>query len=359
MHDVLIVEDSRIQATMMRNRLLGEYPDMRVRTASDPFEARDAVAAHSPDLILLDIDLPKMSGAEFLGHLMRSHPLPVIVVTATLDPHSERAARLLEVGCRRVIQKPRGADDLADFETGLLKAVEEALRCRRGAAPPERAREALLLRSEAQNPPVVAPEKSIIALGASTGGPSALEAVVRQLTPGSPAVVIAQHISVRFAQPLVDTLQSATEMPVQVAICGQRLLPGHVYVTPPSVNTRVVAGLRAQMEEASADCRFTPNIDVLFHSLARLKECQIAAALLTGMGDDGARGLLALRRSGALTIAQDEASCVVYGMPAQAVAIEAANHVLPIDQIGGVLHRWFRATTGARDRSTAASATTP
>lgn len=341
MRDILIVEDSRVQATMLRNRIVARYPDINVRIAVDPFEAREAIASHSPDLLLLDIELPKMSGTQFLGFLMRSHPLPVVIVTATVEPGSERESKLLELGSRRIIKKASGPSDFVAFDNAITEAIDDIL-FRAGSSPkPNLVKLHPGMCGTPSHSNGLDADHSLIALGSSTGGPKALEQVLSKLTLEAPPVFIAQHIPQRYVQPLIETLQLSTCLQIKLAEQGEKAHPGFVYVAPPDFNLHVHPGLRCEVKPPPTTCRFIPSVDVLFSSLACLKNYNIAAALLTGMGDDGAKGLLQLRVNKGLTIAQDEASCAVYGMPARAVELDAAEMILPISQIGDAFVRWY------------------
>lgn len=337
---VLIIDDSALMRQMLTH-IINRAPGFEVvGTAPDPLVAWDKIKTLRPDVVTLDVEMPKMDGITFLEGLMQHNPVPVVMVSSLTQKGCETTLQALELGAIDFVTKPaidlqRGIDDLA---VELIAKLEIAARARVGVRrahvkPAPRAAAPL---------PLAHATHHVIAIGASTGGTEALRVVLEMLPPDAPGVVIVQHMPERFTTGFAERLDRLCQVRVKEAETGDRVLPGHVLLARGNHHLRVVrSGATYHVEVFQADPvnRFRPSVDVLFHACARQVGKHCVAAILTGMGDDGARGLLALRRAGATTFAQDEATSVVYGMPRAAFEMGAAMEVLPLEAIAPALLR--------------------
>jgi len=335
---VLCVDDSALIRSLM-TEIINSQPDMTVvATASDPLIARDLVKQHNPDVMTLDVEMPRMDGLEFLEKLMRLRPMPVVMVSSLTERGSEAALRALELGAIDFVTKPRlgirdGLLAYTDLIAGKIRVaaaarILPAKRTAAGAGPaPE---DAPLLRS-----PLLSTEKLII-IGASTGGTEAIRELLQPLPPDSPGIMIAQHMPAGFTHSFAQRLHGLCRIAVSEAVHGERILPGHAYIAPGGFHlslARSGANYVAIVDQAPPVNRHRPSIDVLFDSAARHAGKNAIGVILTGMGRDGAEGLLRMRQAGSYTLAQDEASCVVFGMPREAIALGAANEVAPMQEM--------------------------
>jgi two-component system chemotaxis response regulator CheB len=326
----LVVDDSAISRQAIARVL--ERAGVDVRTAPDPVLALAKVRQSPPDVLVLDLEMPGMDGLTLLRRIMREAPLPVVVCSTSTGPGSTAAVEALGEGAVAVVEKRGlgvpGAPEAALLAEAVLGAVAVPLRARAVPRPAPRA------------VPVAAAPGVVLALGASTGGTSALEEILCALPPGAPPVVAVQHMPAGFTRALARRLDGLCALTVREAEGGEPLVPGTVLIAPGGRHLRVRAsgtGLTAEVSDDAPVSRHRPSVDVLFRSVAQAAGGRAVAALLTGMGDDGADGLLALRHAGAWTIAQDEATSVVFGMPAQAVRRGAALEVLPLGGVAGAL----------------------
>lgn len=342
---VLIVDDS---ATVRRTleRLLAEEPDMEiVGTAADPYEAVQLMRVCTPDVIILDIEMPKMDGLTFLGKIMTQHPLPVIVCSSYVGPGQGEALLALERGAIDLIEKPR-VGTVAFLEDARVRVADAV----RGAAVARLDRRVINL------PPDMRPGRPggsrqtgaeatgrIVVIGASTGGTEALRAIIEVLPFDVAGIVIAQHMPPRFTAAFAQRLSDISALTVFEAAGGESIVPGTAFVAPGDRHASIVRG-RTGFEVAVTDGppvnRHRPSVDVLFRSAAMVAGGKAMGILLTGMGADGAAGLLELRHAGGMTVAQDEATSVVYGMPGAAVGLNAAVEVRPIQEIAGRIVDW-------------------
>ena len=317
-----------------------------VGTASDPYAAREKIKRLNPDVITLDVEMPRMDGITFLENLMRLRPMPVVMVSSLTQRGADVTLRALELGAIDFVAKPRIdiAGTLADYEDELIAKVRVAAQARVLPRSVKRARVA----DERNSTSAVVPALSvrtmlrttdrIIAMGASTGGTEAIREVLEEMPPDAPAIVISQHIPAAFSKPFADRMNRSSAMAVCEAQDGQQILPGHAYVAPGDRHLLVERdGSRylCRLSSGPHVNRHRPSVDVMFRSVAQNVGPNAVGVLLTGMGDDGARGLKEMMEEGAGTIAQDEATSVVWGMPGSAVKIGAAMHVLPLHQIAG------------------------
>jgi len=310
-----------------------------VGTAADPLVARDLIKATNPDVLTLDVEMPRMDGLEFLEKLMRLRPMPVVMVSSLTERGSEIALRALELGAIDFVTKPRlgvrdGLIQYTELITGKIRTAASArlLPSRRGAPHKPEAQETHepMLRN-----PLLSTEKLII-IGASTGGTEAIREVLQPLPPDCPAVLIAQHMPGGFTRSFAQRLDGLCRISVKEAEQGERVLPGHAYIAPGGFHLslgRSGTHYVAQINQESPVNRHRPSIDVLFDSVARHAGKNAIGMILTGMGKDGAEGLLRMRQAGAYTLAQDEATCVVFGMPREAITLGAVDEVAPLGEI--------------------------
>lgn len=350
---VLCVDDSALIRSLM-TEIINSQPDMVVvATASDPLVARDLVKLHNPDVMTLDVEMPRMDGLEFLEKLMRLRPMPVVMVSSLTERGSEAALRALELGAIDFVTKPRlgirdGLLSYTDLIAGKIRiaAIARLLPAKRPVTSGgvETAAEVLPLHS-----PLLSTEKLII-IGASTGGTEAIREVLQPLPPDSPGIMIAQHMPAGFTNSFAQRLDSLCRIAVSEAVHGERILPGHAYIAPGGFHlslTRSGANYVAQVHQEPPVNRHRPSVDVLFDSAALHAGKNAIGVILTGMGRDGAEGLLRMRQAGAHTLAQDEASCVVFGMPREAIAIGAVNEVAPLQEMSQRVMTYLR-SLGAR-----------
>lgn len=352
---VLIVDDSAIVRKILSETLSGE-PDLEVvGTAPDPFIARDKIVSLKPDVITLDIEMPRMDGLTFLRKLMHFHPLPAVVISSLAQPSCRAAIQALELGAVEVLAKPGGPYSVGDLRATLAAKIRAAACARLRRPAPEAASlpgvgfplsPSVPAPATAQPaPPALAPRNalppgSLIAIGASTGGTEAIAAVLTKLPKDSPPIVIAQHIPPVFSRAFASRLNEICAIEVREAGDSDQVRPGLALVAPGDFHMLLRrAGERyyVQVKTGPKVCYQRPSVDVLFASVAESAGANTVAVLLTGMGADGAQGLLKLRKAGAHTIAQDEATCVVYGMPREAVELGAAAQVLPLGAIAAAM----------------------
>jgi len=334
---VLIVDDSAVVRKLLSDALSHE-PDMQVvGAAADPFMARDLILKHEPDVLTLDIEMPRMDGLSFLRRIMAHRPMPVIIVSSITQRGSAASVEALQLGAIDVIAKPGGPGSVGEVAE-LIKRRIRALR----AGPPPKFRAPV-----AAVTPVAAPgatrngprnANSLVLIGASTGGTQAIEALLTRLPADVPPILIVQHMPPIFTKAFADRLDKVCPMRVVESAGNELIEPGTVYIAPGDrhmVIERHGLRLRTALRDGPPVHYQRPAVDVLFHSAARLQGVPMVAAILTGMGQDGADGLLALKQAGAETLAEDEQSCVVFGMPKEAIARGAANHVVTLFHMPG------------------------
>jgi two-component system chemotaxis response regulator CheB len=331
---VLVVDDSATVRSAL-TRELSKYDDIEVvASAPDAFSARDEIARLRPDVVTLDVDMPRMNGLDFLEKLMRHHPLPVVIVSSFTPRNSENAWRAFALGAVEVVSKPDELSYAHDFESELALAIRAAAAARvtPRAAPP-------VTPPVAPSPMTFVGDSSLktIAIGASTGGVQAIEEVLRRLPRNGPGTVVVQHMPPGFTQSFAKRLNQFCQMEVREAQDFDAVVPG-VALIAPSGATHMTLEKRGdayvvRLREGPLVAGHRPSVDVLFQSVARVAGSRAVGVLLTGMGADGARGLLAMRESGAFTVAQNEASCVVFGMPREAIQLGAACKVVALPNI--------------------------
>jgi two-component system chemotaxis response regulator CheB len=350
---VLIVDDSAIVRRILSDALAAE-PDLEVvGTAPDPFVARDKIQSLKPDVLTLDIEMPRMDGLTFLKRLMHYNPMPVIVISSLGQSSCRVAIEALELGAVEVLAKPGGPYSVGDLRTGLGQKIRAAARARlrrstAGTPPPP-------LVPKPAAPAAVSstwPTRSLIAIGASTGGTEAIQQVLMRLPADVPGIVITQHIPAGFSRAFASRLNEICPMTVREAANGDRVLPGLALIAPGNFHMVLERygkdAYRVAVKDGPLVCYQRPSVDVMFESVAAIAGADAVGAILTGMGSDGAQGMLRMRQAGARTIAQDEATCVVYGMPREAVRVGAVEKSVPLDKVAGSLLAALRATVMAR-----------
>jgi two-component system chemotaxis response regulator CheB len=332
---VLIVDDSALIRSLMRE-IINSQPDMEVvGQAPDPVTARELIKQLNPDVLTLDVEMPRMNGLDFLEKLMRLRPMPVVMVSSLTERGNEVTLKALELGAVDFVTKPKvGVSD------GLNEAASEIAEKVRAAARARVRRHSLNVAAPAAPRPLAGQflqtTEKLICLGSSTGGTEALKEVFTRLPASSPAVLVTQHMPETFTQSFAQRLNGLSAMTVKEAEHNERVLPGHAYIAPGHSHLLVKksgAYYYTELSKAEPVNRHRPSVDVLFHSAAQVLGPNAVGVILTGMGKDGAQGLLAMRQAGAHTIAQDEASCVVFGMPKAAIDLGAALEVAPLTDI--------------------------
>ena len=342
---VLIVDDSAIVRKILTDALADE-PDIEIAgTAPDPYIARDKILALKPDVLTLDIEMPRMDGLTFLQKLMHFHPMPVVVISS-LAQHSCRVAmKALESGAVEVLAKPGGPYSVGELRDGLAAKIRAAASAQVG----RRTTEAAPRRpSGATIAPGAFAAETVVAIGASTGGTEAIATVLSRMPAMTPGIVVVQHIPAQFSRAFANRLNESCPMEVKEAEDGDTLRPGLALIAPGDFHMvlRKTAGrLFVNVKSGPRVCYQRPAVDVLFHSVAEVAASNAVGVLLTGMGSDGAQGMLRLRREGARTIAQNEATCVVFGMPREAIAVGAAEQILPLGSIADAIVEATRAST--------------
>ncbi|HWE37367.1 MAG TPA: chemotaxis-specific protein-glutamate methyltransferase CheB [Isosphaeraceae bacterium] len=336
--EVLVVDDSTIVRNSLRAIIEAE-PAFRVSLAGDPYEAVEAMKRSKPAAVVLDVEMPRMDGITFLKKLMKQHPLPVLICTN----HVERGLAALEWGAREVVAKPDWASS-SDL-SGWGARLRDRLRLMTGLGKPNsrHGADAILPRIASTQRPGQADR--VVAVGASTGGVPAIRRLLADLPPESPGVVIALHMPPVFTTMFAQQLDHNPEIALEVAEAGPNELvrPGRALVLPGHAHgllRRAPGGYRVELVDGPPVSRFRPSIDVLFRSVAQAAGPKGAGVLLTGMLDDGAQGLLEMHEEGGWTIAQDEATSTVFGMPREAIRRGAARQVLPLDRIAAALRSW-------------------
>ena len=338
---VVVVDDSALIRKVLSEIINSDRGMQAIGAAPDPIAAREMIRALNPDVITLDVEMPKMDGLDFLERLMRLRPMPVLMVSTLTERGSDITLRALELGAVDFVSKPKldiasGMRDYAEEITGKIRTAAAArIRQRQPAGTvPDTQRRLPSLSNR-----LVSTEK-IIAIGASTGGTEAIKEVLVQLPPDSPGVVIAQHMPEGFTRSFANRLNTLCRITVKEAEHGERILPGHAYVAPGHSHLlikRSGANYVTELSQSAPVNRHRPSVDVLFRSCAECAGPNAVAAILTGMGKDGAVGLREMHDAGARTLAQDEASCVVFGMPREAIALGGADEVVPLADVAGRL----------------------
>jgi len=353
---VLVVDDSALVREMMRSIL--EREGMHVATAADPLFAMRKMEVQRPDVILLDLEMPRMDGLAFLRKIMSESPLPVVVCSALGGRGTETAMRALEEGAVAVVAKPRLGlrDFLIESSILLTEAIHGAARARiRAPRVAPRAIVAPRLTADAIFPAPCAPRPSditerLVAIAASTGGTEALRTLLEPLPLDCPGLVIVQHMPEVYTAAFAQRLNQICRINVKEAAHGDLVARGHALIAPGNRHMLVVRSggrYRVQLNDGPLVSRHRPSADVLFRTVATTAGANALGIIMTGMGDDGATGLLEMKHSGARTLCQDEASCVVFGMPKEAIARGAVDRVIPLARLAAEIQVWSATTTVA------------
>lgn len=336
---VLVVDDSSIVRKVLE-RELSRQPGIRVvGTAPDPFVARDMILQLKPDVLTLDIEMPRMDGLTFLRKIMRYHPMPVIVVSSLAAKGREMAIACLEAGAIDVVPKPSESYSVGDVAVHLADLIRGARSVRlKVPGTPAPAARAVLSSGIAGSVALAETTHKVVALGASTGGTEALRVVLQALPKQCPGIVMTQHMPEGFTAAFAQRLNGLCEIEVKEAADGDWVVPGRALLAPGNHHLKLDRdGARyiARVVEGPRVSRHKPSVDVLFESVARVAGKNAFGAIMTGMGGDGAAGMLSMRKAGAVTVAQNEASCIVYGMPKEAVKLGGVQLVVPLNDIAG------------------------
>lgn len=330
---VLVVDDSAVVRKVFSEELSYEKDIQVVATAPDPYVARDKIVALKPDVVTLDIEMPRMDGLTFLRKLMKYFPLPVIIVSSLTKEGGSLALEAMEIGAVDVISKPGEAYSVGDMSAQLAEKI-------RAAAWVDMAQRARLAATMASTPQaklsLSKTTNKIIAIGASTGGTEALKDVLVQLPPNTPGIMIVQHMPAKFTTSFAERLNSLCQVRVKEAEDGDSVVPGTALLAPGNfhmVMRRSGARYYVNVKSGPMVCYQRPAVDVLFNSVAAYGGANAVGVILTGMGKDGAQGMLKMKEAGARTIAQDEASCVVFGMPKEAIETGGVDKVVSLKNI--------------------------
>jgi two-component system chemotaxis response regulator CheB len=337
---VLVIDDSALMRKVL-SEIINREPDMEaIGAAPDPLIAREMIRNLNPDVLTLDIEMPRMDGLDFLERLMRLRPMPVVMVSTLTERGSEAAFRAIELGAVDFVAKPKmgAANTVQDYAVEISDKIRAAMAARIGRTPPA-PRDAAT--APTRRPPhrLISTEKLIV-IGASTGGTEAIKDVLVQMPADAPGILVTQHMPEGFTRSFAARLDGLCKVAVKEAEDGERVLPGHVYIAPGHSHLLLKksgANYVTQLSQSEPVNRHRPSVDVLFHSAAESAGKNAIGVILTGMGKDGALGMLELRKAGAHTYAQDKDSCVVYGMPKEAVAVGAVEEVLPLNDIAGAV----------------------
>ena len=342
---VLVVDDSAVVRQTL-SEVLQSDPEIEViATAGDPFVAADRIAEQVPDVITLDIEMPRMDGLTFLKKLMSQHPIPVVICSSLAEEGAQSTIKALEYGAVDIVTKPRlgTRQFLEDSRVALCDAVKAAAAARVRALTPSHTVEPKLTADAILSPATHAMAETtekVVVIGASTGGTEALKTVLESLPADTPGIVIVQHMPELFTRAFANRLDGLCNITVKEAETNDTVIRGRALIAPGNHHLllkRSGARYFVEVKDGPLVCRHRPSVDVLFRSAARYAGQNAVGIILTGMGDDGARGMLEMKQAGARTIAQDEATCVVFGMPKEAIKLNGVDKVLPLSSVAGAL----------------------
>jgi two-component system chemotaxis response regulator CheB len=342
---VLIVDDSAVVRQTLREVLSCDPEIEVIATAGDPFVAAERIAEQLPDVITLDIEMPRMDGLTFLKKIMSQHPIPVVICSSLAEEGTQSLFTALEYGAVDIIAKPRlGAKQfLEDARVTLCNAVKGAAGAKLSILRPSHTVEPKLTADAILSPATHAMAETtekVVVIGASTGGTEALKTLLETLPADSPGIVIVQHMPELFTRAFANRLDGLCNITVKEAETNDTVIRGRALIAPGNHHLllkRSGARYLVEVKDGPLVCRHRPSVDVLFRSAARYAGSNAVAAILTGMGDDGARGMLEMKQAGAITFAQDEATCVVFGMPKEAIKLGSVDKVLPLHSIADAI----------------------
>jgi two-component system chemotaxis response regulator CheB len=352
---VVVVDDSALVRGLL-GEIINRQSDMQcVGVAADPLAARELIRTVNPDVITLDVEMPRMDGIDFLARLMRLRPMPVVMVSTLTERGAEVTMRALELGAVDFVSKPKigiadGLQRLADDITDKIRVAARAQVHRLPGAQAPSTTTGATAAAKAPTPLGRLSTEKLIFIGASTGGTEATKAVLMELPADMPAILITQHMPAGFTTSYARRLDSLCRIRVKEAVDGERVLPGHAYLAPGGWHLSVDrsgANYVARVRDGDAVNRHKPSVEVLFESAAKVVGPNALAVMLTGMGADGAQAMRTMRDAGSYNICQDEASCVVFGMPREAIARGGAHEVLPLGHIAQALVARLKSTVGA------------
>lgn len=328
---VLVVDDSAIVRKVLSQRL-NEFPDIEViGTAPDPYIARDKIVALNPDVLTLDVEMPRMDGITFLRKLMEHRPMPVIILSSLTPQGSGTALEAMAAGAIEVICKPGPSYSVGEMCNLLAEKIKLAAKANLKAFSTP----ANIIKPSSRLSMTETTNK-VFAIGASTGGVQALSLVLSQMPANCPGIVVVQHMPAQFTSSFANRLDRECEIEVREAQNGDHVIPGLALIAPGGFHMHLCrsgAIYYVEVKDGPLVCRQKPSVDVLFESVAKYAGINAVGAILTGMGEDGASGMLAMRKAGSRTIAQDEQSCIVFGMPKEAIELGAAEKIAPLSDI--------------------------
>jgi two-component system chemotaxis response regulator CheB len=345
---VLVVDDSAVVRQTLSKILLSDTEIGEVVTAQDPFAAAARLRQFIPDVITLDVEMPRMDGLSFLQKLMSQHPIPVVMCSSLTQTNSATALKAMEYGAVDIIQKPALGSKkfLEESRVVICDSVKGAARVQVKRVTPSTTREvpkklsADVILSRGSSKAMVQTTETVIAVGASTGGTEALRVFVEMLPGDFPGVVIVQHMPEHFTTSFAKRLDDLSQMTVKEAANGDTVIPGRVLLAPGNKHVllqRSGARYYVEIKDGPLVSRHRPSVDVLFRSAARYAGKNAVGVIMTGMGDDGAKGMLEMKEAGAATIAQDEKSCVIFGMPKVAIELGGVDQIVPLKKISAVV----------------------
>jgi two-component system chemotaxis response regulator CheB len=334
---VVIVDDSALIRSIL-TEIINSQPGLEVvGAAPNPLVARELIKQTNPDVLTLDVEMPKMDGLDFLERLMRLRPMPVVMISSLTERGSEITMRALELGAVDFVTKPKlsiadGMREFAELIADKLRAAAQARVVRKAPAPGNASLPSL-------DNPLISSEKLII-IGASTGGIEAVKSFLMQMPSDAPGILITQHMPPGFTRSFAKRLDTLCKITVSEAQGDERILPGHAFIAPGDSHlllARSGANYVTKLDQGPPVNRHRPSVDVLFDSAARTAGKNCVGVILTGMGKDGAAGMLRMREAGAFNFAQDEASCVVFGMPKEAIAVGGVHEIAPLSDLPGIV----------------------
>lgn len=339
---VLIVDDSALIRSLL-SEIVSSTPDMEVvGAAPNAYVARDMVNEHRPDVITLDIEMPKVDGITFLSKLMKARPTPVVMISTLTDKGADATLTSLELGAVDYIPKPKigVAEGIEQYRERIVQKIRLAAQSKV---------KKLSNNASVKQQSIITGTEKIIAIGASTGGTTAIKHFLESMPADAPATVITQHMPPGFTKTFAQRLNASCSVNVTEAQGGERLLPGHVYIAPGDIHLgieRSGADYRTVLIDSERVSGHKPSVDVLFESVSTAAGKNAIGIIMTGMGRDGASGLLKMKQAGAYTLAQDEASCVIFGMPKEAIKLEAANEICSLDLMPSAVFEYLRQYSG-------------
>jgi two-component system chemotaxis response regulator CheB len=337
---VLIVDDSALIRSILTEIVRSDPQLILVGAAPDAYVAKDLVNQYAPDVITLDVEMPKVDGLTFLDRLMKARPTPVIMISSLTESGAEITFRALELGAVDFIAKPK-----LDIRNGIEAYQQEIIQKIKNAAVANVRRPRLKLGIAPKNTELLITSEKILAIGASTGGTEAIKDLLLQLPADFPAILITQHMPAGFTRTFAARLDRLCSMSVKEAVDNERILPGHAYLAPGDKHLTIArsgADYKIVLDDRPRVSGHKPSVDVMFDSVAAVAGPNAVAVILTGMGRDGAIGIQAIAGQGGYCLAQDEQSCVIFGMPKEAIKTGVVHQVLPLDKFGEVLMQVFK-----------------